>query len=151
MANRAAQKQNNRAQIQALEDALKQKDAKIAELEQRLDRLTELLVNAQRARFGQSSEKQKYVMKNAKQISFFNEAETEQNPKAPEPTEESVTVAMHQRRKKAKRTYNELLEALPEEEVFLDLPEEQKNCPKCGMQLKRIGKKICKIRVDFNS
>lgn len=43
MANRAAQKQNNRAQIQALEDALKQKDAKIAELEQRLDRLTELL------------------------------------------------------------------------------------------------------------
>ena len=114
MANRAAQKQNNRAQIQALEDALKQKDAKIAELEQRLDRLTELLVNAQRARFGQSSEKQKYVMKNAKQMSFFNEAETEQNPKAPEPTEESVTVAMHQRRKKAKRTYNELLEALPE-------------------------------------
>ena len=80
MANRAAQKQNNRAQIQALEDALKQKDAKIAELEQRLDRLTELLVNAQRARFGQSSEKQKYVMKNAKQMSFFNEAETEQNP-----------------------------------------------------------------------
>ena len=140
MANRAAQKQNNRAQIQALEDALKQKDAKIAELEQRLDRLTELLVNAQRARFGQSSEKQKYVMKNAKQMSFFNEAETEQNPKAPEPTEESVTVAMHQRRKKAKRTYNELLEALPEEEVFLDLSEEQKNCPKCGMQLKRIGK-----------
>lgn len=144
MANRAAQKQNNRAQIQALEDALKQKDAKIAELEQRLDRLTELLVNAQRARFGQSSEKQKYVMKNAKQMSFFNEAETEQNPKAPEPTEESVTVAMHQRRKKAKRTYNELLEALPEEEVFLDLSEEQKNCPKCGMQLKRIGKKYVK-------
>ena len=144
MANRAAQKQNNRAQIQALENALKQKDAKIAELEQRLDRLTELLVNAQRARFGQSSEKQKYVMKNAKQMSFFNEAETEQNPKAPEPTEESVTVAMHQRRKKAKRTYNELLEALPEEEVFLDLSEEQKNCPKCGMQLKRIGKKYVK-------
>lgn len=146
MAARSAKKPNKQEQIQALENALKQKDAKIEELERRLEQLEQILLNAQRARFGQSSEKQKYVLKDDSQCSIFNEAEKEQDPKAPEPTEESVTVAEHKRRKK-KRTNSELLEGLPEEEVCLDLSEEQKTCPKCGVTLKRIGKKFVKTEL----
>lgn len=146
MAARSGKKPNKQEQIQTLENALKQKDAKIEELERRLEQLEQILLNAQRARFGQSSEKQKYVLKDDSQISFFNKAEKEQNPKAPEPTEESVTVAEHKRRKK-KRTNSELLEGLPEEEVCPDLTEEQKICPKCGVPLKRIGKKFVKTEL----
>ena len=55
--------------------------------------MNELLLNAQRARFGSSSEKQDYVMPN--QVGIFNEAEAEQDPKAPEPTEETILVPAH--------------------------------------------------------
>lgn len=55
--------------------------------------MNELLLNAQRARFGSSSEKQDYVMPN--QVGIFNEAEVEQDPKAPEPTEEKILVPAH--------------------------------------------------------
>ena len=57
----------------------------IDELKTKLEHMNEILVNMQRARFGQSSEKQKYVSPD--QLSVFNEAELEQDPKAPEPDE----------------------------------------------------------------
>ena len=64
--------------------------------------------NAQRDRFGQSSEKSSYVLaEEAGQSSLFNEAEVVQDVKAPEPTEETFTVAAHERRKK--RTAEELV------------------------------------------
>ena len=58
--------------------------AEIDDLKLKLEHMNEILVNMQRARFGQSSEKQKYVSPD--QLSVFNEAETEQDPKAPEPS-----------------------------------------------------------------
>lgn len=45
------------------------------------------------------------------------EAETAQEAKAPEPTVEEVTIAAHKRKKK--RTYEELAEDLPVEEILL--------------------------------
>ena len=39
-----------------------------AQLRQKLDRMNELLLNAQRARFGQSSERTKYVMQGGTQL-----------------------------------------------------------------------------------
>lgn len=145
MAARSAKKQNTQEQIQALENVIRQKDEKIAELERRLEHMEQILINAQRARFGQTSEKQKYVLKDDLQLSIFNEAEVEQDHKAPEPTEESVTVPEHTRRKK--RTHEELLKGLPEEDVCLDLSEEQKICPTCGVPMKRIGKKFVKTEM----
>ena len=53
----------------------------IGDLKLKLEHMNEILVNMQRARFGQSSEKQKYVSPD--QLSVFNEAEAGQDPKAP--------------------------------------------------------------------
>ena len=47
------------------------------ELRRKLERMNELLLKAQRAQFGQSSEKRSYVMPN--QLGMFNEAEAEQD------------------------------------------------------------------------
>ena len=61
--------------------------AEVDDLKHKLERMNEIFANMQRARFGQSSEKQKYVSPD--QLSIFNEAEAEQNPKAPEPDEKN--------------------------------------------------------------
>ena len=58
------------------------------DLRRKLERMNELLLNAQHARFGQSSEKQKYVLEDGEQQRLFNEVEAVQDPKAPEPIEE---------------------------------------------------------------
>ena len=70
-----------------------------AELKQKLEHMNEILANAQRARFGQSSEKKTYVL-SEDQMSLFNEAEICQDSKAEEPTEETLTVKAHARKKK---------------------------------------------------
>ena len=134
------------------------KDRKIAELEgtvrsltdevealrRKLDRMNELLLNAQRARFGQSSEKTKYV--SPEQLNFFDEPEQEQNSKAPEPTEETFTVKAHER--KRKRTVEELAAELPQKDILLSLPEEGRICGCCGKPMKAIGKKFLKREKD---
>ena len=52
-----------------------------------IERLNQILLNFQRNRFGQHSEKSKYVIAdNQCQPSLFNEAEQEQDEKSPEPT-----------------------------------------------------------------
>lgn len=114
--------------------ALKQENE---ELRRKLERMNELLLNAQRARFGPSSEKREYVM--PQQLGLFNEAEAEQDHKAPEPNEETLTVKEHKRR--PKRTADELRAGLPVKEIVLELPEDQPTCSTCGHSLKRIGKK----------
>ena len=72
--------------------------AEIDDLKLKLEHMNEILVNMQRARFGQSSEKQKYVSPG--QLSVFNEAEAEQDPKAPEPDEKTIIVPEHKRKPK---------------------------------------------------
>ena len=67
------------------------------ELKRKLEHMNEVFANAQRARFGQSSEKAAYVL-GTDQISLFNEAEKEQDHKAEEPTEETFTVKAHARK-----------------------------------------------------
>lgn len=128
------------AEVAALESKLQQLLAENDTLKKKLDHMSEILANAQRARFGQSSEKRSYVMKDANQVSLFNEAEAEQDPKAPEPTEETFTVVAHTRKKK--RTMEELTAELPVEEVVIELPEDQRTCDKCGGTFVQIGKKF---------
>ena len=100
-----------------------------AELKRKLEHMNEILANAQRARFGQSSEKKTYVL-SEDQMSLFNEAEICQDSKAEEPTEETLTVKAHARKKK--RTIDELAKNLPVEEIIIDLPESRLTCDKCG-------------------
>ena len=138
----AAQKKNTytAAEVAELQSTILEQQAQIDDLKKKLDHMNEILLNAQRARFGQSSEKSSYVMKDANQVSLFNEAEAEQDPKAQEPTEKTFTVAAHTRKKK--RTIDELTAELPVEEIILELPEDQQMCDKCGDKLVMIGKKF---------
>ena len=137
----AAQKKNTytAAEVAVLEETILKQKGDIEELRRKLDHMNEVFANAQRARFGQSSEKASYVM-SEDQIGFFNEAEMEQDHKAEEPTVETFTVAAHSRKKK--RTLAEMTENLPEKEILLELPEDQRICGKCGGMFKPIGKKF---------
>lgn len=137
----AAEKKNTytATEVAELQTTIRQQQAEIDELKKKLDHMNEILLNAQRTRFGQSSEKKTYVL-GEDQISLFNEAELVQNHKAEEPTEETFTVKAHARKKK--RTIDELAKNLPVEEVLLRLPESKLNCSKCGGTFRLIGKKL---------
>ena len=113
--------------------------AQVKELKRKLEHMTEVFANAQRAQFGQSSEKRRYVL-GEDQLCLFNEAETVQDHKAPEPTEADLTVKAHTRKKK--RTLDQMMEALPVEEIILTLPEDRIICDKCGGTFRLIGKKL---------
>ena len=104
-----------------------------AQLRQKLDHMNELLLNAQRARFSQSSERTKYVMQGGTQLGLFNEAEAEQDHKAVEPTENTIVIPKHTR--KAKRTVDELTANLPVKEVLITLSDDELICDKCGGKL----------------
>ncbi len=133
--------------IAELEGTVRSLTEEVENLQRKLERMNELLLNAQRARFGQSSEKKAYVMEDGEQLRMFNEAETVQDVKAEEPTVEDVTVAAHKRRKK--RSYEELTEDLPVEEILLELSGDQLKCGKCGGTFRLIGKKFVKSEIIY--
>ena len=114
-------------------------------LKQKLDHMNELLLLAQRARFGQSSEKREYVLQGGEQMRLFNEAEQLQAPKAPEPTPETL-VAAHTR--KPKRPLDELVKDLPSKKIVLELNADQLVCDACGSKLTAIGEKF--LRRELN-
>ena len=114
------------------------------ELKRKLEHMNEILANAQRARFGQSSEKKTYVL-SEDQMSLFNEAEICQDSKAEEPTEETLTVKAHARKKK--RTIDELAKNLPVEEIVIALPKSMLTCDKCSGPFKLIGKKFIRRKL----
>lgn len=145
----------NMRKIEELEALLRQSEEKNAHLEaevsrlsQKLERMNELLLNAQRARFGQSSEKTEYVLKG--QETLFNEAEAVADPSTEEPVEpEEINVSAHKRAKKPKRTLEELKKTIPTRQVLLEIPEEDRVCAKCGGKLKAIGKKYVRSEINF--
>ena len=104
--------------------------------------MNEVFDNAQRAQYGQSSEKKTYVL-NEDQLNFFNEAEDCQNHKAEEPTEETLTVKAHARKKK--RTIDELAKNLPVEEIVIALCRDvqhivnKNTIPSCGVVYLHMG------------
>lgn len=112
-------KQKSIAELERENSMLK---AEVESLRTKLDHMNEILLNMQRARFGQSSEKRKYVSPD--QLSVFNEAELEQDPKAPEPDEKTIIVSEHKR--KPKGSLEDKIKELPSEDVFLDIPEDEK-------------------------
>ena len=131
--------------IRPLADSVELLQKENAELKRKLEHMNEVFANAQRARFGQSSEKNSYVLHD--QASFFNEAEKEQAPKVEEPTPDTILIPQHERKKK--RSQAEMLNGLPEEEVLLELPEDQLVCGKCGGKMKPIGKKFLRHEMQI--
>lgn len=114
---------------------LRQENAELArertELAKKVDILAEQLAWLKRRFFGPSSEALSEADK--RQLRLFNEAESCE-PQTDGP-EELVRIPEHTRRQ-AKR--QPLPEALPREEVLIDIPEEQKHC-QCGAAMVRIG------------
>ena len=133
------------AEVAALEESILKLKTGNDELRRKLKHMNEVFANVQRARFGQSSEKNSYVLHD--QASFFNEAEKEQAPKAEEPTPDTILVPQHERKKK--RSQAEMLNGLPEEEVLLELPEDQLVCGKCSGKMKPIGKKFLRHEMQI--
>ena len=126
----------------AVVDALLQQ---LSTLQATVDRLTALLEekeqiirNQNRARFGQSSEKRTYLLCDG-QLSLFEQAGdgiTEKSPDEANSKQKAVSVTAHTR--KPKRTMEELCANIPEEEIILDLPEQEKYTAD-GRPLKCIG------------
>ena len=144
----AAQKKNTytAAEVAVLESKIQEQQAQIEELKRKLEHMSEVFANAQRAQFGQSSEEKNYVL-GKDQLSLFNEAEKEQNHKAEEPNPDTILVPAHERKKK--RSQAEMLNHLPEEEVLLEIPEDQRICSKCGGKMKPIGKKFLRHEMQI--
>ena len=133
------------AEVAVLEETILKQKAEIDELKRKLEHMNEVFANAQRARFGQSSEKNTYVLQ--EQTSLFNEAESAQDHKAEEPKPDTIFVEAHERKKK--RSQAEMLKHLPEEEVLLEIPEDQLVCGKCGGKMKPIGKKFLRHEMQI--
>ena len=134
------------AEVAVLENKIQEQQAQIEELKRKLEHMNEVFANAQRTRFGQSSEQKSYVL-GKDQLSLFNEAEEAQDHKAEEPTSDTVLIAAHERKKK--RSQAEMLNQLPEEEVLLEIPGEQLVCGKCGGKMKPIGKKFLRHEMQI--
>lgn len=131
-------------QIQQLEHEINGLRTELDQLKDENTHLAEVVRQYQKMLFGQSSEKTKYAAEeqSGDQISLFNEAEAESNPKAEEPR---TLVAGHSR--KPKRTHEEMAKDLPVVEIVHTLPEEERVCPKCGDALKIIGQ--AKVRDEM--
>lgn len=128
-----AQLSATRKTVEQLTEQIKKKDAEIA-------RLNQILLNMQRARFGQRSEKTVYVLDNGcKQLCMFDETgdgisevQTEQ------PVAETKRISVTSHTRKAKRTLEELCAGLPAEEIVCDIPESER-VNENGEPLKCIG------------
>jgi transposase len=112
------------------------------EMQAEIDRLNHIIRLANKARFGSTSEKARYIMDD--QISLFNEAEIFADETAPEAR--LIEVEKHKRKKK--RTKEELVAALPVQEIVMKLPEEERVCDICESDVRPIGKTF--IRRELN-
>ena len=113
------------AMLQSTMDTLREQSR---QKDEEIERLRQIILNLQRAQFGQRSEKRTYILDNGhQQLSLFDmQAEAEHTP-ASEVTkhpEKEIQVSGHSRKKK--RTLEELCTSLPVEERVVDLPDDEK-------------------------
>lgn len=118
--------------------ALKMKTEKQA---QRIDSLMEQLLKRNKMLFGRKSEQEKYLTDGQMELpNVLNEAEAESGGVYQEPTEETITVKAHARKKK--RTKAELAQQLPVKNIMTDLAEDKKFCDVCGSELELIKRRF---------
>ncbi len=123
--------------IALLNKSLKASREREAVMQEQIDYLTKKL-------FGRSSEKN--ITQTEGQISLFDEAENEADPKAGEP-DDVIGIKAHTR--KAKKTNAEKYAGLPIREVPLELPESERVCPQCGGLLVEIGRELAREEVTY--
>jgi transposase len=124
--------------IQQLENTIKS-------LEQQVSNLTEMVLLLRKGKFGSSSEKTPREEING-QLSLFNEAEAEADPKALEPVVKDVN---GYKRRKSRTKREVLLKDLPVKEILCEVPEEDQYCGNCGTTLKPIGKETIREELEY--
>ncbi len=127
-----------KAAFDSLVEQLSMLQATVDRLPALLEEKEQIIRNQNRARFGQSSEKRTYILCDG-QMSLFEQTGdgiTEKSPGEANTRQKEVRVAAHTR--KPKRTMEELCANIPEEEVLVDLPEQEKYTAD-GRPMKCIG------------
>lgn len=115
-------------QLTMLQSTIDSLRAQSRQKDEEIERLRQIILNLQRAQFGQRSEKRTYVLDDGnQQLSLFDTPEKSEEKSNPEPSqnpEKEICVSGHSRKKK--RTLEELCATLPVEERIVDLPDEEK-------------------------
>lgn len=124
--------------LQATVDAANKREEALT---QERDNLKEEIDLLRKKLFGISSEKRTLDIPG--QLNFFNEAELEQDPKAAEAEDlEAILPEKTAKKRKARATDAERFKGVPVEKKYLELSEEEKLCPVCGIPLKKSGKSL---------
>lgn len=122
-------------------------EEKIESQQVRINQLMDMLAKTQKALYGRSSEKSRYVLgEESDQISLFNEAEAETSSKAEEPTVQTI-VSSYSR--KPKRTKEELAKTVPVVEIICDLDEDKCTCDICNAELRYLGKEHVRDELEI--
>ena len=135
--------------IAMLENEIKKRDKRIDKLEVENECLRkdnhiylEALILSKHRIFGKSSEH----TEDEGQQSFFNEAEAEYAEKPEEPVSKTVKGYT---RKSPKTKRDELIKSIETEIITCTIPDEEQICPRCGLQMKVIGKKYIREEVEL--
>lgn len=124
--------------------SVKTLENRITELEKENKLLHETVQHLTRKLFGRSSEKTSVL--SVGQMSLFDEAETESNPKAVEPDLKQVE---GYQRKKFDGQRKELLKDLPHEKRFCTLLEDDRLCEECQTTLVSVGEEFVRTEIEF--
>lgn len=123
----------NNKEIINMKKQIKSKDQEIENLKNELEFLRSQILNKNRKIFGKSSEQV-----DGNQMSFFNEAEKYNDPKAEEPQIEEIK---YKRKKVNNRGKKDNLADLKRVVIEHKLKDEEAICEKCGDKLSIIGSK----------
>lgn len=134
--------------VKHLVDALTQKDKALADMQTRLDEMTEELKLLRKKLFGSSTEHMSNPYVNSDQLTIYPFLGIEPE-KEPEPVEaEYIEIQGYTKSKKVKSTLNEQFSNIPVKQVFIDsLSDEDKLCPTCGTEMQPIGTEIIRREV----
>ena len=134
--------------VKHLVDALTQKDKALADMQTRLDEMTEELKLLRKKLFGSSTEHMSNPYVNSDQLTIYPFLGIEPE-KEPEPVEaEYIEIQGYTKSKKAKSTLKEQFGNIPVKQVFIDsLSDEDKLCPACGTEMQPIGTEIIRREV----
>ena len=134
--------------VKHLVDALTQKDKALADMQTRLDEMTEELKLLRKKLFGSSTERMSNPYVNSDQLTIYPFLGIEPE-KEPEPVEaEYIEIQGYTKSKKAKSTLKEQFGNIPVKQVFIDsLSDEDKLCPACGTEMQPIGTEIIRREV----
>ena len=128
---------------------IKQLESTIEKLNQKIDNLTEIIIQMNRDKFGSSSEKtpREELPEQIYMTQVFNEAESSADDSAAEPAKitENGKVRMNVN---SKREF--VMKNLPVRQVIYEGTPQSLVCPQCGDKLKPLGVQVVRRELDYH-